>query len=271
MHPLLEKLRSRSFLKGLLLIKIATLAIVWLAMSKGFMIGEKALTAADDVAETPEKVAESTTNPDKSGDAAAKKEEKKPRRSFLANLLDLPELDPGSLKKEELARYLEIAERKKQQVEDRLDLLQRREDQLTALELSIDEKLKRMDEERRYLAQTMQKEKDLKSERLDKLVTLYAKMEPKKAAPIIEKLDKDLVVELFKQIPQKQITTVLENMNADKSVALSEYYGRVRSAREYDLLKEMNQSLKKEFEDCRGMPAEVGAGAEATPAPKTSL
>ena len=43
-------------------------------------------------------------------------------------------------------------------------------------------------------------------------------------------------------------------MPADKSVSLSEYYGRVRSMREYDVLKEMNQSLRKEFDDCKGMP-----------------
>jgi hypothetical protein len=85
-------------------------------------------------------------------------------------------------------------------------------------------------------------------------------MEPKKAAPVIEKLDKDLVVELFRQLPQKQVTSILENMSADKSVAISEYYGRVRSAREYDILKEMNQSLRKEFDDCKGMPKDAPAG-----------
>ena len=95
--------------------------------------------------------------------------------------------------------------------------------------------------------------------RLDKLVTMYAKMEPKKAAPIMEKLDKDLVVDLFKALPQKQITAILEAMNPEKSVQISEYYGRVRSTREYDVLKEMNKSLLAEFDKCKSLPASTPA------------
>ena len=97
------------------------------------------------------------------------------------------------------------------------------------------------------------REKELKGERVKKLITFFQKMEPKKAAPMFEKMDKDLVISMFKEIPQKQITTVLEQMQPDKSVELSEYFGRVRSAREYDLLKEMNKSLLSEFEECKGM------------------
>jgi flagellar motility protein MotE (MotC chaperone) len=147
-----------------------------------------------------------------------------------------------------------MAERKKQQIEERIEVLKDRESQLKGLEASIESKIKTLDEERKYFAQTIQKEKDLKNERTEKLISMYAKMEPKKAAPVVEKLDKDLAIELMKQLPQKQVTAILEVMSPDKSVELTEYYGRVRSAREYDILKEMNQSLKNEFDDCKGMP-----------------
>lgn len=178
------------------------------------------------------------------------------RKSFLANLLELPKIEPENAKKEELATYMNIIERKQKQVEDRLSMLSNRENQLKKLENSIDDKLRRLDDERRFFTQTIQQEKVLKGERIDKLVTLYAKMEPKKAAPVFEKLDRDLVVEMFKQLPQKQITLILEGMPPDKSVYLSEYYGRVRSAKEYDLLKEMNTSLRSEFDQCKGLPAD---------------
>ncbi len=58
---------------------------------------------------------------------------------------------------------------------------------------------------------------------------------------------------------------ILEKMSADKSVAITEYYGRVKSMREYDLLKEMNASLKQEFADCKGLPK---AAAVTEPAPQ---
>lgn len=176
------------------------------------------------------------------------------RKSFLANLLELPTIEPEKAKKEELATYMNIIERKQKQVEDRLSMLTNRENQLKKLEGSIDNKLRRLDDERRFFTQTIQQEKVLKGERIDKLVTMYAKMEPKKAAPVFEKLDRDLVVEMFKQLPQKQVTLILESMPPEKSVFLSEYYGRVRSAKEYDILKEMNTSLRSEFDQCKGLP-----------------
>jgi flagellar motility protein MotE (MotC chaperone) len=253
--------------------KLVLLAAVWFAMNGGITIGDLPLYAkGGDAKNNPENDDASKDEGKKSDDeekadkkTSSEKEKKdsavgdgkksdKPRKSFLSNLLELPELNPDSMKKEEVGRYLDIAERKKRQIEDRLANLGRREDQLKGLESSIDEKLKKLDEERRYFAQTIQKEKDLKGERVEKLVALYSKMEPKKAAPVMEKLDKDLVVEMFKQLPQKQVTAILEVMSADKSVALSEYYGRIRSAKEYDILKEMNASLRKEFDDCKGMP-----------------
>ncbi len=265
-------IRKPSLWQVIIGLKILLLIGLWLAMDSGFTLGDQDLFAEDkgakdggkeakDTKDTKDKVEEKadqekrTSAPKGSDEAKAdgEKSSGKARKSFLANLLELPELHPETMKRDELGKYLEVAERKKQQIEDRLAGLSRREEQLKGLEGSIDEKLKRLDEERRYFAQTIQQEKDLKGERLDKLITMYAKMEPKKAAPVLEKLDKDLVVELFKALPQKQVTAILEVMTPDKSVMISEYYGRVRSTREYDVLKEMNQSLRKEFDDCKGM------------------
>jgi flagellar motility protein MotE (MotC chaperone) len=250
----MNSLRSSRTLKVVVVVKLIAIVAILGTLDGTIHFGDKPLTAAEGEAAAP--APEETSEPKAEAPAEKPAEEAgKTRKSFLSNLLELPALNPEKLQKEEMGKYLELAERKHRQVEERLNLLQRREDQLKTLENSIDDKLRRLDEERRFFSQTIQQEKDLKGERLDKLVTMYAKMEPKKAAPVVEKLDKDLVVELFKQIPQKQITAILETMNPDKSVEISEYYGRVRSAREYDLLKEMNTSLRKEFDECKGMPA----------------
>lgn len=253
---MLEVFRNPRKFAALITLKVTVAALVFSGMQGWLHIGDMPLAASESTQTTatdspkPEKTGASETAPL----AQQEPKDQPTRKSFLSNLLELPALETDGIKKEELATYMNIIERKQKQVEDRIKMLQDRENQLRRLEASIDEKLRRLDEERRFFAQTIQQEKELKGERLDKLVTLYAKMEPKKAAPVFEKLDKDLVVELFKQLPQKQVTLILEGMNAEKSVSLSEYYGRVRSAKEYDLLKEMNSSLRKEFEECKGMP-----------------
>jgi len=289
------KPRSLGFWRLLIGAKLLALVGLWIALDGDFSFGDRLLFAkeenkpaaaggkeSDKAAKTGSNESSKDETKDKDKDKAkdgkksndkkesnegtkeakpseSAKTEEKTRKSFLSNLLELPELNPDSMKKEELGRYLEVAERKKRQLEERLANLGRREEQLKGLENTIDDKLKKLDEERRYFAQTIQQEKVLKGERIDKLVAMYAKMEPKKAAPVMEKLDKDLVVELFKQLPQKQVTAILEAMSPDKSVQISEYYGRIRSTREYDVLKEMNQSLRKEFDDCKGMPKNQGA------------
>lgn len=204
-----------------------------------------------------EKPGEETANDDSEDDDATKK-----RKSFLSDLFELPKLDPKKARKEEVGKYLDLADRKGKQISEREMMLTKKEQQLKDIEKSIDEKLVKLDEERKFIAKTLQQEKDLKGERLDKLVELYDKMEPKKAAPQFEKIDQDLAVALFKRLKQKQVTTILELMNPDKSVAITEYFGRVKSGKEYDLLKELNSSLKKEFQDCKGMPESPVATAE---------
>ncbi|MEY4632485.1 MAG: hypothetical protein RIQ81_2605 [Pseudomonadota bacterium] len=244
------------WLKHVVAAKLVIVGLVFAMQSGHLRFGETSLSAAE-----------------KDAPAGAPADAKAPsavaepgRKSFLDDLLDLPSLDRENLKKEDVARYLSMADRKKKQIDERVQVLARREKKLQELEKSIEEKLKKLDEERKFFSQSIQQEKDLQGQRLDKLVELYDKMEPKKAAPVFEKMDDDLVVALFKRLRQKQVTLILETMSAEKSVKLSEYFGRVRSGKEYDLLKEMNSSLRQEFSECKGMPKEpaaLGAGAPA--------
>lgn len=228
--------------------KILAIAIVFIVESGQVRFGELDILAASD------ETSEQTKKSDENGQKTASPE----RKSFLDDLLELPDLDTDKLKKEDVARYLSMADRKKRQIDERISMLGKRERQLKSLEKSIDEKLKRLDDERKFFSQSLQQEKELQEQRLEKLVQLYDKMEPKKAAPVFEKMDEDLAVAMFKRLRQKQVTLILETMTPEKSVKLSEYFGRIRSGKEYDLLKEMNSSLRQEFADCRGMPESGG-------------
>jgi flagellar motility protein MotE (MotC chaperone) len=232
-------------LRKVIIIKLLIACVMFAVLSDVIYLGDKSTIAADNKAEsasTSQKV-----------ESAKPKTDQAPSKSIIDRLLNLPDISTVESKKDELGKYLALAERKKQQVEDRLKALEKQSAVLTALEKSIDGKLLQLDEERKFIAQTIQREKDLKGKRLDKLIELYAKMDARKAAPVFEQLDKDLVVELFKNLSQKQVTKILEAMNTAKSVELTEYYGRVRSGREYDMLREMNKSLRKEFDACKGL------------------
>ncbi|MES2745340.1 MAG: hypothetical protein V4655_07925 [Bdellovibrionota bacterium] len=245
MFDTLGNLLSRFTIPLLIAMKIGVLGYIFLGddAKKLFYFGDKAVKAQEKAAETPAPAAPANT------EAGEPK-----RKGFLDDLLNLPKVDSENLKKDEVGRYLTLLERKQAQVENRIGVLSTREKQLKGLEASVDVKLKKLEEEMAFFQQTIQKEKEIQKDRLDKLVEFYQKMEVKKAAPVFEKLDRDLVVSLFNRIPQKQTTQILSLMNPDKSVELSEYYGRIKSAKEYEMLKEINLTLRKEFQDCKGMP-----------------
>ena len=188
------------------------------------------------------------------GGLLAQNNRKKDSKNFLDSLLTLPELDVNKSSKDEIGRYLTLIDQAKQQVEEKMGVLERKLRQLRSLEKNLDDKIAKLDEERKFFAQTIQQEKKIQKERLEDLVGLYEKMEPKKAAPVFEAMDKDLVVAIFKKMKKKQVTKVLESMQTDNSVKITEYFGRVGSAREYDLLKEMNRSLQMAFNDCKELP-----------------
>jgi flagellar motility protein MotE (MotC chaperone) len=253
-------MQSHRLIKIVLLAKLSII-IVALSLHKGWIqLGDRALFAeasSPDTADESQKIAKTPTKEELEDEAEVN--ETNARKSFLSGLFELPKLNAKKVKKAEIGKYLDMAERKEQQISERTIKLAKREEQLKALERGIEEKLSQLDDERKFIAKTLQEEKDLKGERLDKVVELYDKMDPKKAAVAFEKIDKDLAVALFKRLKQKQVTIILEAMNPEKSVELTEYFARVKSAKEYDLLKELNDSLKKEFQDCKGMPVAVAS------------
>lgn len=221
-------------IKLLFILKLMVLSYLLVEETNIISIGEKYLVAQDEDLIDEENVSR--------------------RKSFMDDLLTLPKIKPDQRRKDELAKYFSIVERKSRQVEERIKFLSSKQEKLGRLEASIDQKLKKLEEEMSYFQQTQQKEKEVKKERLDSLVEFYKKMPAKKAAPVFENLDQDLVVSLFNALPKKQTMNILSLMDPAKSVEISEYFGRIQSAKEYELLKEINTALLKEFEECKTVP-----------------
>ncbi|MBF0440809.1 MAG: hypothetical protein HQK54_02785 [Oligoflexales bacterium] len=250
-------------LKYLIIIKIVVItAIILSYMDINIIYLGDRILAAKENNEEPKKVAAAKKVEDNRGtddDVGDDEGETSKRKSYLEDILSLPKLETEKLTKEEINRYITLIERKKGQIDERMRILKDRERHLISLEQTIDKKISKFEDEMILLKGTLQNEKKIKDERLNQLVDIYTKMTPKKAAPIFEKMDKDLVVALFNKLPKKLVTQFLTLMNPEKSVEISEYYGRIKSGTEYEFLREINNSLKKEFEICRGMPAETAA------------
>lgn len=228
---LLDKIISDNGLRTLIVVKIGALLFFYLYDSGQITFGDKQISAQENSEQSQNQ------NEPSQGD------------DYLSQLLELPSVDSEDLKKADIARYYELLTRKHSQVKERIETLRERENRLAKLDRSVEQKIKNLEEERRFFVESIQKEKKVKEERLDNIIDFYKKMKPKAAAPVFEKMDKDLVVALFKRMPVKQTTSILQLMDPEKSVEFTEYFGRIKSGKEYDLLKEVNKSLVKEFRD----------------------
>lgn len=247
-------------IKALVLLKLSLFGVFLLFYNNVVTFGEK--TAAAENQQESNAVAEKVEKPavvarkSKKIESSDSQNDVSQNRSFLDKLLTLPDLNVEESSKEDIGRYLTIIEQAKQQVENKLTILDHRLKAYREIEENLDKKISVLDEERQFFASTIQSEKKIKEERLEILINLYAKMEPKKAAPIFEEMDRDLAVALFKKLKEKQVTKILEIMDPQKSVKLTEYFGRIGSGREYELLKEMNKSLTEMFDECKQVPAQ---------------
>jgi flagellar motility protein MotE (MotC chaperone) len=113
----------------------------------------------------------------------------------------------------------------------------------------VDARLKEVKEQKSLLDETLQKEKETKAERLKDVLVFIEKMEPRKSAPLVESMDRDLVIALFKKLPSRVVTRILENVSPRKATELMEYYTRLRSGREFAMLRELGLCQPPASED----------------------
>lgn len=170
---------------------------------------------------------------------------------YKSMLLDLPKIEEDGIEKDESANYLKSARGIEAQLKTEQADLEKRLAMLRKIEKQVEEKIVALDKEKKFILNTLQDEKEIKADRLNSLVAFYGKMEPKKAGPVFEKMDKDLLVAMFNKMKKKQVTKFLEAMAPDKALEISQYFARLGSAKEYDMLKEINKSLVDEFAACK--------------------
>ena len=152
---------------------------------------------------------------------------------------NLPTIPKGELTTSESMRIRDELELIKQDIEQKLVRLEEAKKSYDLARLDVDSRLKKVEEEKRLLDETLQKEKKLKEDRVKEAVEFVSKMEPRKVAPVMDTMDRDLVIVLLSRLPPRQVTKLLENSTPAKATQFLEYYTRIRSGREFEMLREL--------------------------------
>ncbi len=152
---------------------------------------------------------------------------------------DLPSIPSGDIKTSDAIRIREELELIRKDVEQKIVRLEQVKIAYDKAKLDMDVELKKIEEDKKLLDETLQKEKSIQEQRLKETIDFVSKMQPRSASPVLENMDRDLVIALFTKLPAKQVTKILENMSPVKATQFLEYYTRIRSGREFEMLKDL--------------------------------
>ena len=103
----------------------------------------------------------------------------------------------------------------------------------------IEKELEMIKEEKKKFQEALQKEKELQETRINQLKETLEKMESKKAAKVLESMDKDIIVQLYGRVPLKQMTKIFENMTPQKVTEFMEYHTRQKTKVFHPMLQQL--------------------------------
>src|SRR3989338_5130074 len=123
--------RWKRWIPWILIVKLGVLALLVYEYHKGRLHGEVEVLANEGV-----KKVEATAP--KEAKVEKKVEKKTDNYGYLDNLIHLPKIEPEKMQKEELAKYLEIADQAYQKVQLRIEEMKRKAMQLEKIEAIIE-------------------------------------------------------------------------------------------------------------------------------------
>ncbi len=127
----------------------------------------------------------------------------------------------------EARRVLSELKEERERLAEREKLLTRRENELKILEQEVDEKLKRMKQQRNELESMLAKKDQVEGERLKKLSKIYQKRNPAGAAASLAAMDKNLAVSILSLMRDKYAGEILDNMAKETAVIYSTALGHL--------------------------------------------
>lgn len=100
--------------------------------------------------------------------------------------------------------------------------LERRRAELETLQAEVDQKIETLTKLKAEFEIQMAAEEKRQNERLKHLVGVYSNMKPQAAAAVMEKLDDEIAVQIFRQMRGRDAGKILANINPARASRLSE-------------------------------------------------
>lgn len=107
--------------------------------------------------------------------------------------------------------------------------LQRREAEIKALELELDEKIENLQALERKMQALIDTANTLQDEKMQHLVDVYSNMKPKQAAQVLETLDGSIAVQILAGMSGRKAGEILSFVRADIAAYLSEALTRLQT------------------------------------------
>ena len=143
-------------------------------------------------------------------------------RPALAGNADCPVPSRPSLDSRDAGVNVGILEHKRSEIEMERRQLERERKQLTALKREIEAKLVRLSEIEESIQRKIDEQETIRNNKIKHLIKIYTTMAPKKAAALVEKLDMEVVIELFSRMKGEQVGQILPYVSAGKATKISE-------------------------------------------------
>jgi flagellar motility protein MotE (MotC chaperone) len=143
-------------------------------------------------------------------------------RPALAENTDSSIASKPSPSLQDLGRKTEILEQERAAIEAERRQLERERNQLMALKQEIEVDLVKLAEIQDIVQRKLDEHKTIQNNKIKHLIKIYSNMAPKKAVALIEKLDMELVMELFSHMKAELVGQLLPHMSAEKAAKIGE-------------------------------------------------
>jgi flagellar motility protein MotE (MotC chaperone) len=116
----------------------------------------------------------------------------------------------------------ETLEKKRIDLENEKKEIDAEKESLNALKAEIDRKVVELTNIQETVRNDLEKKKIVQENRIKQLIKVYTTMPPKKAAALIEKLEMEVVMELFSQMKGENVGEILPYVSPEKAAKISE-------------------------------------------------
>jgi len=142
-----------------------------------------------------------------------------------------------STQQEEILLALREIQRQRKEMEREREELKNLQNHLSLQKEELREEGERLVSLKKKLEELIEQEKIKQSERISWLASIYEEMRPEEAAPIMEKLDDDLVISILSQMDERQAGKILGAMEPTRATELSQKIGK-------DVIKQILEESK---------------------------